>query len=81
MIEADFERLKSNDAEWYTPCDAKDQGAMLMTWRVVPPGKLKEPPLKPAGFFTVLEHAKPSVGSGEIRKCYEWTQQYGLEGA
>jgi vacuolar protein-sorting-associated protein 4 len=70
-----------DDAEWFTPCDAKDGGAIPMAWRVVPPEKLKEPPLMPRDFFAVLKHAKVSVGSEEIKKYYEWTKQYGLEGA
>jgi vacuolar protein-sorting-associated protein 4 len=70
-----------DEAEWFTPCDAKDEGAMPMTWHVIPPEKLKEPSPMPEDFFTVLKHAKVSVGSEEIKKYDEWTKQYGLEGA
>jgi vacuolar protein-sorting-associated protein 4 len=52
-----------------------------MTWRVVPPERLKEPPLRTDDFFTALRRVKPSVGPEDIKKCYEWTQEYGLEGA
>jgi vacuolar protein-sorting-associated protein 4 len=68
-------------AEWFTPCDAKDEGAIPLTWNGVPLEKLKEPPLMSEDFFAVLKHAKVSVGSEEIKKYDEWTKKYGLEGA
>jgi vacuolar protein-sorting-associated protein 4 len=52
-----------------------------MTWRDVPPPKMRAPPLIPDDFFTVLGRVKPSVGPEDIKRCYEWSQEYGLEGA
>ncbi len=54
---------------------------MEMTWKKVPAKQLKEPALAVADFFQVLQGVKPTVGPEEVRKCHEWTAQYGLEGA
>jgi vacuolar protein-sorting-associated protein 4 len=65
----------------FTPCLPHDQGAILMNWRKVDPSQLLEPPLSSDDFFKVLQGVKPSVSEVEIKKCHEWTQQFGLEGA
>lgn len=65
----------------YTPCEEGDEGAMLMTWRDVPPEKLREPDVSAADIFAALEKVKPTVGPEETRKCQEWTEKFGSEGA
>ena len=52
-----------------------------MTWKQVPDQQLREPALIADDMFTVVDKIKPSVGPEDTKKCHEWTQQYGLEGA
>lgn len=52
-----------------------------MTWKKVPPHRLKEPALTAEDLFVVMKNVKPSVAGDEIGKYHEWTQQFGLEGA
>jgi vacuolar protein-sorting-associated protein 4 len=54
---------------------------MEMTWRKVPASQLREPQILAEDFFKVLEKVKPSVSELEIKKCEEWTLQFGSEGA
>ncbi|KPM35813.1 Vacuolar protein sorting-associated protein 4 [Neonectria ditissima] len=76
-----FRKIRDRDGEWYTPCNANDQGAMPMKWNRVPARQLKEPPLTIGDLYDAVHKTKPSVGEEEVRKCNEWTQQYGMEGA
>jgi vacuolar protein-sorting-associated protein 4 len=64
-----------------TPCGPHEAGAKPMTWRQVDASKLLEPTVQAEDFFTVLKGVKASVGEKDIKKCHEWTEQYGLEGA
>ena len=52
-----------------------------MTWKKVPPNKLKEPALTAEDLLGVLKNVKPSVTEQEIEKYHAWTEQFGLEGA
>ncbi|KAL2255512.1 hypothetical protein VTK26DRAFT_3207 [Humicola hyalothermophila] len=77
-----IDRLIWHDgAEYYTPCDKTDPAGIAMTWRKVPPNKLKEPALTAEDLFVVMQNVKPSVTDDEIAKYHEWTKQFGLEGA
>ncbi|AEO66567.1 uncharacterized protein THITE_32934 [Thermothielavioides terrestris NRRL 8126] len=76
-----FRKIPHAGAEYYTPCDKTDPGAIAMTWRKVPPNRLKEPPLTAADLFVVMQHVKPSVAPDELDKYVAWTEQFGMEGA
>ncbi|KAK7421474.1 hypothetical protein QQX98_002173 [Neonectria punicea] len=76
-----FRKFRDREGEWYTPCNANDPGAMPMKWNRVPARQLKEPPLSVGDLYDAVQKTKPSVGEEEVRKCSEWTQQYGMEGA
>ena len=52
-----------------------------MRWRQVPANELLEPQLYVADFFNALEDARSSVSEEDVRRCQEWTCQYGSEGA
>ena len=54
---------------------------MAMTWKKVPPSKLREPDLVPEDFIDVLKTVKPSVSQKEIERCQQWTEEFGSEGA
>lgn len=66
---------------WWVPCEGNEAGAQPMTWKNVPQGKAKAPPLTVDDFFAAVAKVKPSVGANEITRCAEWTAQFGLEGA
>lgn len=70
-----------NGVEKLTPCQAHDRGAIPMTWRNVPSSKLLEPVVLAEDFFNVLAKVKGSVSQDDIKKCQEWTEQYGMEGS
>ncbi|GAB1318475.1 EF-hand domain-containing protein [Madurella fahalii] len=76
-----FRKIRHAGSEYYTPCEGGDPGAIPMTWKKVPPNKLKEPSLTAEDLFVVMKHVKPSVAGDEIGKYHEWTEQFGLEGA
>jgi vacuolar protein-sorting-associated protein 4 len=52
-----------------------------MDWRKVSASKLLELITAAMDLFNILPNIKPSVGEIDIRKCREWTEQFGLEGA
>ncbi|KIH92324.1 hypothetical protein SPBR_02279 [Sporothrix brasiliensis 5110] len=66
---------------WWVPCEAGSAGARQMTWKSVPQGRARAPPLTVDDFFASVAKVKPSVGANEITRCAEWTAQFGLEGA
>ncbi|KAF2664631.1 AAA-domain-containing protein [Microthyrium microscopicum] len=76
-----FKKVYDKGPEQITPCEAHESGAQPMTWKQVPPKKLREPAISTMDFFSVLSGVKASVGEEDILKCQEWTQQYGSEGA
>ena len=65
----------------YSPCEESDQGAIKMTFVDVPRGKLKAPNVEREDVFSALQKVKPSVSQEEIKKCTEWTEMFGSEGA
>jgi vacuolar protein-sorting-associated protein 4 len=52
-----------------------------MTFIDVPSGMLKPPVVQREDIFAVLQDVKASVSQEEIKKCMEWTKQFGSEGA
>ncbi|KAK3377525.1 P-loop containing nucleoside triphosphate hydrolase protein [Podospora didyma] len=80
-IATHFRKVQHNGFQWYTPCDKSDPFGMPMTWKKVPPNKLKEPALTTEDLLGVLKNVKSSVADHEIQKYHEWTEQFGLEGA
>lgn len=76
-----FRKFRDREGEWYTPCNPGDNGAIQMKWNKVPARQLKEPALALVDLYDAVHKTKPSVGEEEVRKCSEWTQQYGMEGA
>ena len=52
-----------------------------MTFIDVPRGKLKAPVVRREDIFVVLQDVKASVSHEEAKKCMEWTEQFGSEGA
>ncbi|KAL1902359.1 hypothetical protein Sste5346_001337 [Sporothrix stenoceras] len=73
--------FKRDATGWWVPCEGNEAGAQPMTWKNVPQGKAKAPPLTVEDFFAAVDRVKPSVGANEITRCAEWTAQFGLEGA
>ncbi|KAL2128191.1 hypothetical protein VTI74DRAFT_9539 [Chaetomium olivicolor] len=76
-----FRKIVDNGSDYYTPCERGDLSGIPMTWKKVPPNKLKEPPLTAEDLLAVLETVKPSVTEAETWKYHEWTNQFGVEGA
>ncbi|KAK4126368.1 hypothetical protein N657DRAFT_679313 [Parathielavia appendiculata] len=73
--------VQHNSSQYYTPCDKNGPFGRLMTWKKVPPNRLKEPPLTVGDLFAVMENVKPTVAQAELARYLEWTQQFGLVGA
>ncbi|KAH6880751.1 P-loop containing nucleoside triphosphate hydrolase protein [Thelonectria olida] len=76
-----FRKTRDRDGEWYTPCSPDAEDATPMHWNQVPGHQLKEPPLLIEDLYDAVKRMKPSVREEEARKCVEWTQDYGMEGA
>ncbi|KAH7357304.1 P-loop containing nucleoside triphosphate hydrolase protein [Rhexocercosporidium sp. MPI-PUGE-AT-0058] len=76
-----WRKVTHEGAEKLTPCKATDDGAMPMSWRTVPASQLLEPDVEVEDFFTVLDKVKPTVSEEEIKKCSDWTELFGTEGA
>ncbi|CAM1500412.1 Fc.00g095740.m01.CDS01 [Cosmosporella sp. VM-42] len=74
-------KFRDRDGEWFSPCSPGTPGSAPMKWSQVPGKQLKEPPLVMEDLYHAVSLVKPSVGPEEVRKCNEWTEQYGLEGA
>jgi vacuolar protein-sorting-associated protein 4 len=73
--------LKENGKELLTPCEESDRGAIEMTFIDVPRGMLKAPMIRRQDIFAVIQEAKASVSQEDVKKCMEWTKQFGSEGA
>jgi vacuolar protein-sorting-associated protein 4 len=52
-----------------------------MTFSDVPRGMLKAPMIRRQDIFAVIQEAKASVSQEDVKKCMEWTKQFGSEGA
>ncbi|CAK7199993.1 hypothetical protein SEUCBS139899_002681 [Sporothrix eucalyptigena] len=78
---AKYFRRDGVGSDWWVPCMSGETGAQPMTWKDIPNGKARAPPLTLEDFFTAVSKVKPSVGENEIQRCEEWTAQFGLEGA
>jgi vacuolar protein-sorting-associated protein 4 len=74
-------QLQEEGKELFTPCEESDGGAIKMTFIDVPRGKLKAPVVRREDIFAVLQDVKASVSQEEIKRCVEWTEQFGSEGA
>ncbi|KAF7557247.1 hypothetical protein G7Z17_g756 [Cylindrodendrum hubeiense] len=81
QVDTNYFQFRDREGEWYTPCNPHDGGAIPMRWNKVPAKQLREPPLSIADLYDAVQKTKSSVGEEEVRKCSEWTQQYGMEGA
>ncbi|KAH7176074.1 P-loop containing nucleoside triphosphate hydrolase protein [Dactylonectria macrodidyma] len=73
-------KTRGRDGEWYTPRSPDAEGETPIQWNQVPGHQLKEPPLLFEDFYDAIKRTKPSVTEEEVRKCVEWTQEYGTEG-
>jgi vacuolar protein-sorting-associated protein 4 len=76
-----WRKVMDEGVEKLTPCKSTDEGALPMSWRKVPASKLLEPKVEVHDFYKVLERIKPTVSEEEIKKCSDWTDQFGTEGA
>lgn len=64
----------------YEPCSPGDAKGEEMSLMQVDPEKLKPVDLCAAHFFAALQNAKPSVGDADLKRCADWTTQFGQEG-
>lgn len=78
---AQYFRRDGASSDWWVPCEAGDSGAYAMTWKNVPQGKARAPPLTVDDFFAAVAKVRPSVGANEIQRVLEFTTQFGQEGA
>ncbi|RYP68614.1 hypothetical protein DL771_006586 [Monosporascus sp. 5C6A] len=76
-----YRKVQDEGKELFTPCEESNGGAIKMTFIDVPRGKLKAPVVRREDIFAVLRDVKASVSQEEIKKCMEWTEQFGSEGA
>eukprot|EP00746_Dinoflagellata_sp_MGD_P150148 gnl/MRDRNA2_/MRDRNA2_82070_c0_seq1.p1 gnl/MRDRNA2_/MRDRNA2_82070_c0~~gnl/MRDRNA2_/MRDRNA2_82070_c0_seq1.p1 ORF type:complete len:469 (-),score=96.45 gnl/MRDRNA2_/MRDRNA2_82070_c0_seq1:8-1327(-) len=75
-----FARVERNGKQMWTPCSPGAQGAQEMSLMQVPPDELTPPEVNLRDFEAALENSRPSVGVEDIKRCTEWTAQFGMEG-
>jgi len=76
-----YKKVITDKGEQFTPCSPGDSGAMEMTWMEVDSDRLLEPPLLLKDFIKAVKGSRPTVSQEDIRRCEEWTNEFGSEGA
>lgn len=54
---------------------------MEMTWLSVEAEQLLEPPLVLKDFIKAVRNSRPTVSQEDLQRNFEWTQEFGSEGA